>query len=187
MVTLLLADGFEEVEAISVIDYLRRANIDIYSVSISDQKLVKGAHSIYVQSDKVFNEINFDDVEMIILPGGEVGANNLSDSVDVINTLKKFNEQNKYIAAICASPAVVLKNNNLLGEKKVLCYKDKDLFEIVGSNLYEDFDNVNSLVDKNIITSKSPNTADAFALKIIEVLKGKDIKKSVSDDINCLN
>ena len=172
-VAVLLAEGFEEIEALTVVDILRRAAIHCDCVSISDKKEIKGAHDIIIKSDKNISEeiLSYD---MIVLPGGVLGAENLSNSETVLHTIRLFMKNDeKYVAAICASPAVVLSKIDLIKEKNITSYPGKDYEEILKNANYK---NETVVQDGNLITSRGPATTMAFAYKLVDVL-GKDSSK----------
>jgi len=167
MIYLFLAEGFEEIEALTVVDILRRANLEIETISISNNNIVKGSHNIEIKADKIFNEIDTNNIQMAILPGGMPGATNLYNHSGLKQLLLKLNDSNTLIAAICAAP-FVLGQFGILKSKKAICYpgfEDKlTEAKIVNENV---------VADKNVITSKGPGTAIEFALKIVEILKNK--------------
>ncbi|MGO1470554.1 MAG: DJ-1/PfpI family protein, partial [Tissierella sp.] len=99
-----LAEGFEEVEALTVVDYLRRVDIEVDTVSITKEKNVKGAHGIEVVGDKLLKDLNIDEYTGLVIPGGLPGATNLRDSKELIEIVEDFNKKEKLIAAICAGP-----------------------------------------------------------------------------------
>lgn len=172
-VAVLLAEGFEEIEALTVVDILRRAAIHCDCVSISDKKEIKGAHDIIIKSDKNISEeiLSYD---MIVLPGGVLGAENLSNSETVLHTIRLFMKNDeKYVAAICASPAVVLSKIDLIKEKNITSYPGKDYEEMLKNANYK---NETVVQDGNLITSRGPATTMAFAYKLVDVL-GKDSSK----------
>ena len=172
-VAVLLAEGFEEIEALTVVDILRRAAIHCDCVSISDKKEIKGAHDIIIKLDKNISEeiLSYD---MIVLPGGVLGAKNLSNSETVLHTIRLFMKNDKkYVAAICASPAVVLSKIDLIKEKNITSYPGKDYEEMLKNANYK---NETIVQDGNLITSRGPATAMAFAYKLVDVL-GKDSTK----------
>ena len=115
-----LANGFEEVEALTPVDVLRRAGIEVRTVSITGSEFVKGAHDVIIKADKVFGECKFDDADLLILPGGMPGATNLNDHQGLRNLLVEHNLRHKKIAAICAAP-LVLGGLGLLKDKKATC------------------------------------------------------------------
>ena len=106
-VSVILADGFEEIEALTVVDLLRRAQIYVGTVSATDEYIVHGAHGINVQTEDLFEEVNFVESDMIVLPGGMPGTTNLNDHAGVRRVVKDFYEEGKYVAAICAAPTVL--------------------------------------------------------------------------------
>lgn len=173
MLYIFLADGFEEIEAITTIDLLRRAQLKVSSVSISDKKEVTGAHGITIHADILFSEAKFEDAEMLILPGGMPGTDNLHKSA-LPQLLTDFNAQEKNIAAICAAP-LILGDLGILEGKKATCYPG---FESHLGNSYVG----GILVDsKNIITAKGPGVTFDFALSIIEKLCGKEMADKVAE------
>jgi len=166
MIYTLLAEGFEEIEALTVIDILRRAGIDVKTVSINDNITVCGAHNICVKADITVNEMK--DYDMIYLPGGYPGYVNLSNSKEVGSILKEAYKNNKKICAICAAPSILGKAGYLKG-KKACCFPS---FEesLTGADVC--FDDV--VTDGNIITSRGAGTAHKLGFKLVELYKGKD-------------
>jgi len=171
-VAIILADGFEEIEALTVNDILRRAGIISDLVSI-DKELVKSAHNLNVKADRIIDE-NIKDYDMVVLPGGLPGADNLAQNEIVIDIVKIFNEnEDKYIAAICASPAIVLKAAGIEKNKYITSYPGEK-FE----SLLEEANYLDELVvvDGNLITSRGPATTMLFAFKLVDVLGGDSDK-----------
>lgn len=166
-----LDNGFEEIEAITTIDLLRRAGIQLTTVSVVEHELVLGAHNIAVKADAIFENVDFSDAEMLILPGG---ATHLIDKKELCELLIEHNKQDKLIAAICAAPSV-LGQLSILEGKKATCYPG---FE---SYLGESY--IGSLVveSKNVITAKGPGLSADFAFRIIEALLGSDVADQVYD------
>lgn len=118
-VAILLADGFEEIEALSPFDVLKRAEIICDFISIKKDLYVKGAHDVTIKADRLIEEAgNLEEYDMVVLPGGMSGAKYLSESEKVLSFLKSFNENKKFIAAICASPALVLTKAGIVDNKK---------------------------------------------------------------------
>ena len=176
-VFIFLADGFEEIEAIAPIDILRRAELDVVTVSISDSKTVTGAHGIKVEADQLFTETTFGENDYYVLPGGYDGMLNLSAHQGVNELLTKQHNAGKKLAAICASPSVLGKLGILEG-KEAICYPGFE-GKLTGAVISK-----KSVVeDGNVITGKGPGVAVQFALKIVESLKGKETASQVSDSL----
>ena len=172
-----LADGFEEVEALTVVDVLRRIGISVETVSIMKSKTVMGAHDVPIVADKLFEDIKQDNVEMIVLPGGMPGATNLDSHVGLSKLIKEFAESAKPLSAICAAP-MVLGKRGILNNKKATCYPGFEKF--LHGAAY-----TNALVQKdgNIITGKGPGAAMDFAFTIAEqyvgLAKVKEVRKGM--------
>ena len=167
MVYLMLANGFEEIEALSVVDILRRGEIEIETVSVFNEEFVCGAHGIVVKTDKMFNEIS-EGYDMIVLPGGMPGTTNLQSSKELLSLLQTAYKSDKFIAAICAAP-MILGELGMLESKKATSYPG---FEKHLLNAELSIDNV--CVDCNVITSRGAGTAPEFAFKLLELLKSKE-------------
>lgn len=168
---LFLDNGFEEIEALTTVDLLRRANVEVTTVSVTGQPMVLGAHNIAVEADGVFDDIDFADAEMLILPGG---PSHLGDHHGLCELLVAHDAAGKMIAAICAAPAILGKLGILQG-KQATCYPG---FESALSESY-----VGGLVveSKNVITAKGPGLSADFAFCIIEHLAGSEIADQVYD------
>lgn len=177
MIYVHLATGFEEIEALTAVDLLRRADIQVQSVSIEDKKEVTGAHNITVAADILFEEADYDNCEMIVLPGGMPGTLNLQNHPGLSEKIDQFYGAGKYIAAICAAPMI-------LGAKGYLDGRDATIYtgmeEHLGKAVWEGAKAVKS---DHIITGKGPGCAIDFALMLIEVLKGKEASDAVKADI----
>ena len=177
-VLVFLAEGFEEVEALTVVDYLRRKDIKVDMVSITDDKNVKGAHDIVVTTDKRLS--NIDDVYKYhgaIIPGGMPGATNLRDNAKVIDIIERLNDKNRMIAAICAGP-IVLKRANIIDGIEVTSYPGFEQ-ELEGG-IYKEEPVVR---DGNIITARGPAFAVDFAIEIIDYLLGHEKAAELKEDI----
>ncbi|MBQ7531158.1 MAG: DJ-1/PfpI family protein [Paludibacteraceae bacterium] len=168
---LFLDNGFEEIEALTTVDLLRRANIELTTVSMTGAKQVTGAHRITVLADKLFDDCNFADAEMLILPGGPT---HLETHQNLCDLLIKHNAENKLIAAICAAPSV-LGRLGILEGKQATCYPGFESFlgeSYIGGLVVE---------SKNVITAKGPGLSSDFAFCIIEKLAGSEIADAVYD------
>ncbi|MDD2855562.1 MAG: DJ-1/PfpI family protein [Desulfuromonadaceae bacterium] len=168
-----LAHGFEEIEALTVVDILRRAEIDVVMAGLINVS-VTGAHDITVHADTTIDMVNAADFDMIILPGGQPGTDNLNSDARVHALLHEFNAKQKTIAAICASP-IVLAAAGLLTDRTATCYPTYST-RLTGA-VYEDKPVV---CDGNIITSKGPGTAISFGLEITSRLAGRDAADKIS-------
>ena len=165
MVYVMLADGFEEIEALAVVDVLRRVVIDVYMVSVTDKTNVTGAHKIQVIADLTIKEAALEDADMIVMPGGMPGTQSLYDNSILEKALETRVKKKKWIAAICAAPFIIGKRGYLEG-KEATCFPgyEKDL---KGAKL----SNQKVVISDHFITSKGPGTSLHFAYAIVSVLK----------------
>lgn len=174
---ILLATGFEETEAITIIDLLRRANYEIKIVSISANNEVEGSHGIKIIADSILMQEDFKDTDAIILPGGVPGVPNLAANERVLNLIKEFFTTDKYIIAICAAPFVLEKAGILKG-KKITCFpswEDKiSSAEIIHQNV---------VVDGKVITGRGVGAAIEFSLKIVEIFSSKEESEKLRKNI----
>lgn len=176
-VLLAVADGSEDIEMTTILDLLRRARINVKLVSVMTQRQVTLAHGLEVRADALLADVLDDDFDAIVLPGGMPGAEHLATNPTLVNMLKEQNAKGEVVAAICAAPAVVLAKHGLLAGKQAVAYPGFEEGIEQGGGQYVDQPVV---VDANIITSKGPATAMAFALKLIEVLVGEVAAKEVA-------
>lgn len=169
-----LAQGFEEIETVTIIDVLRRGGIEVKVVSLKDE-IVEGAHSVKIVSDTIIDHIELSNFDAIIIPGGNPGFINLRNDSRVIELIKRAYISNKLIAAICAGPAV-LSDAGILKNKYCTIYPgmEEELEKGQGKVKKELV-----VVDKNIITSQGPATALLFAIKIVEKILGKEVAESI--------
>ncbi|HLO59468.1 MAG TPA: DJ-1 family glyoxalase III [Bacteroidales bacterium] len=169
------AEGFEEVEAITPVDVLRRAGCEVVMVSVTGKKEVTSKRGVVVIADKNFDEINYDEADMIVLPGGQPGANNLNKHEGLKKQIVNFNAQGKFVAAICAAP-LVFGSAGILKGKKATCFPGTEP-QLTGANC------TGTLVeiDGNIITGKGPGVAMAFSLALVEKLQGKPVADEVKE------
>lgn len=177
-VAIFLATGYEMGEAIIIIDLLRRANIIVDLISIEASLKIKSSHNVFITCEKLITDINDFDYKMLILPGGKVGVENLNKNEILREMLTIFaKDNNRFIAAICAAPKI-LNDLRLVDNKKITHYPEINI----------NFNKVISLdkkvvVDENIITGRSIGTVFEFALKLIEILKGKSISEQVKKQL----
>lgn len=162
-----IAEGFEEIEAISIIDVLRRAEISTTVVSVSSDFIVTGSHGIKILCDNLFENINYSEIDMIVLPGGMPGSANLNRHEELKKQILQFNSEKKALAAICAAP-MVFGNLGILKNKSATCYPgfENELYDAKVSTK-------NVEQSGQIITGKGAGVAIIFALQIVELFKGK--------------
>ncbi len=173
-IAILLADGFEEIEALTPKDVLTRAGFICDLVSIKENNVVRSTHEVCILADKVMSACgNFSEYDMIILPGGMPGAKFLAESEKVLNVVKDFNNQGKYIGAICAAPALVLSKAGIAVNREVTSYPGME--DYLSDSVYKE-DAV--VQDNNLITSRGPATALKFAYRLVDVLGGNSEKIS---------
>lgn len=180
MVYLFLADGFETIEALTVVDMVRRAKIDIETVSIMDTKQVVSAHQIPVTADRMLGEVVDQEADMYVFPGGIPGTPNLRANETLMEMLQKQYDADKYIAAICAAPALIFENLGYLKGKKATCYPSFDEQLVSGG---VELNPVGAVIDGNIITGRAMGTAIDFASAIISVLDSKEKAQEIEDAI----
>ena len=171
----LLADGNETIELLTVVDYLRRADIKIDMVSTTGSKRLLTSQNVSYEADFLLEEINPDDYDGLYIPGGTKGAESLRDNEKVIEIIKKFDKENKLIAAICAGPIVLDRAGVLVNKKATSFPTVKKELENVGS--YVDDEIV--VTDGNITTSRGAAVTNYLALRLVEIIKGKDAKELV--------
>lgn len=177
MVLIHLAEGFEEVEALTVVDVLRRAGVDAETVSVSGAQTVCGTHGIEVKADLLFDEADYEACEMIVLPGGLPGATNLRDHAGLTARIREFAKAGKNLAAICAAP-LVFGTCGILEGKEATIYPGMEA-ELAGAKATGE----NVTVCGNIITGKGPALAMEFALALVEKLKGVQVRENVAEGL----
>ena len=170
---LFLAPGFEEIEALATVDVLRRAGMEVCTVAVNNGSIsVKGAHGVSVEADILDSDADFSDAEWLICPGGMPGATNLAESPVVTNALKEQFSRGGKIAAICASPAIVLEPLGILAGKSATCYPGMEGY-------IKSADTVNTPVVAHdcLITGNGPASTIGFALAIVRNSMGEDVAK----------
>ncbi len=169
-----LATGFEEIEAVATIDVLRRGEVDTVIVSMTENYLVEGAHGISVNADKLFEEADFSDGSMLILPGGMPGASNLNAHEGLKSLIMQYHSEGKRLAAICAAP-LVFGSLGILEGRNATCYPSFEP-QLTGAIITGEA----VVRDGNIITGKGPGFAVDFGLQIVAELKGQAQMKEVA-------
>lgn len=173
-----MADGCEEIEGLTVVDLLRRAEIEIDMVSINGKKTADGAHGISFSTDTDISEIDWDSYDALICPGGLPGTNYLAENEILVGKLREFKENGKLIAAICAAPALIFGENGLVDGSEATCYPGLEDKLKGAKALTEEV-----VVSKNVITSRGMGTAIPFALAIVSYIKDEDTAKKLGESI----
>ena len=170
-----LAEGFEMIEALSVVDVFRRAGAQVDIAATGDNLKVKSSHNVEILADRKLIDCRNETYDLIVLPGGIPGAQNLKDSVVLVDLLKKQNRENKLYGAICASPALVLEPHGLLEGKKATCHP------LFADKLSSDEHAGEGVVfDQNCVTSRGAGTSIDFGLELVGILMGEEKKKEVA-------
>ena len=170
-----LAEGFEEIEAVTVIDLLRRAGFEIVTAALK-RNPVTGAHNITVFADRLLDEILDEKFNAVVLPGGMPGSTNLKNDQRIIAIIQKISKSGGLTAAICAAP-IVLENAGIMKDKKYTCYPGYEK-EISGHYI-----NNETVSDGSVITGKGAGCAIGFSLKIIEYLKDAETARKINEQI----
>ena len=177
MVYVLLGTGFEEIEALTPVDLLRRAGVDVKTVGLNG-RTVYGSHGIGVEADITVDELDVQDAEMIVLPGGLGGVASIRGCSKALEAVKAVFDAGRYVAAICAGPTV-LANLGLLTGVRATCYPG----QIPNMKDAQVVENAACVTDGKAITGTSAGTAVPFALALIEALKGADAAGVIADQI----
>lgn len=175
-VAVLLADGFEEIEAITVVDVLRRADVRVRTLALKD-KTVRGAHGITVEADGLLDQETNKDWDMLVLPGGQPGANTLRDDPRVSSLIEHQLGHRRHVAAICAAP-IALGAHGMLKGRYATCYPG---FEDQLQGVH--FKHESVVIDGELTTSRGPGTAMEFALTLLEQLKSRAEATKIRSDL----
>ncbi len=175
-IVVFLADGFEEVEAVTPIDYLRRSGAEVITAGVNGRK-IKGSHGITLEADLPAESVDFQP-DCIVLPGGMPGASNLAASKTVNQICLAAASSKKILAAICAAPAVIFGPLGLLDGKSFTCYPGFEERVPAGKAVKS-----RVVVDGNIITARAAGTAGEFSMAIIKALCGGDKAKSIAEAV----
>ena len=176
-VCVLLADGFEEIEGLTVVDLLRRAKIYVDTISIMDDYIVHGAHGINVQTEDLFDEVDFDEFDMVVLPGGMPGTLNLKEHEGLRNLIGEFDKKKKYLAAICAAPSI-LSELGILKGRKACAYPSFEEGLDCAQVVHEA-----AVTDGHVTTGRGMGAAIPFALKLTELLCGTEKANEIAESI----
>ncbi|GGY46738.1 thiazole biosynthesis protein ThiJ [Bacterioplanes sanyensis] len=179
-VVVFIADGSEEIETLTCIDVLRRAGIDTTVAAASSQTQITAAHGVRVQADCVAADCQQQQWDAVVLPGGMPGAENLNKHPAVKDIVMRQHEREGWIAAICASPAVVLADYQLLNGRRATCYPgfEEKLLESATMCVTEPI-----IVDGHFITSRGPATAMVFALRVVAAVAGDEKAHGIAKDL----
>ena len=182
------ADGFEDIEALSPVDYLRRAGVEVITVGVkgrpfNDTMIVTSSHNVPMIMDMSFDAYlkQFGDniPDCVICPGGGKGAINLSENTTLLSHLEKAWDKERLVAAICAAPAVVLGKTKIPAGKKWTCYPD---MEGESKAEYQNgYSNKVFVTDGNLVTSRGPGAAEEFAMELVRILTGEEVYRKVHD------
>ncbi len=169
-----IAPGFEEIETITAVDILRRAGARV-TLAGTVPGILKGSRNTRLEPDELLDNIGEKEFDLIFLPGGQPGTDNLKKDARIEKILRRMQNQDKYISAICAAPTV-LKKAGILKDKSMTCHPS------VKSG-FDHYVNNRVVVDEKVITSQSPGTAMEFSLKLVEILFGVDRLKKVNEGV----
>lgn len=178
MTYVFLANGFEEIEALTAVDLLRRANVPVQTVGVGGRQIV-GSHQIPVMADIEESEISLDDLEMVVLPGGLPGTPNLEQSQIVKDTVVACYEKGAYVAAICAAPSILGHMGLLKGRRATV--SDGFISDIIGAQYTGEL----VTMDGKIITGRGPMAAVAFALQLTDLLAEKEAAEKLRNLMRC--
>ena len=176
-VCIFLAEGFEEIEALTVADILRRAGIETSLVSVTGKHQVTSSHNITVLADAIFEEIDFTQADMIVLPGGMPGTLNLESHKGLMAQVDKFYEEGKWLAAICAAPSI-FGHKGMLAGKKACSFPDFES-HLEGAQVVRD----EVSVAGKMITSRGMGTAMDLGLAIVERFKGREVADKLAETV----
>ncbi|MCQ2597276.1 MAG: DJ-1/PfpI family protein [Treponema sp.] len=191
MVAVFLAEGFEELEALSSVDYLRRAKVDVVLVAVTsnnpaDPRIVRSSHNVSVIADVTLEDFlgRYENSlpDAIFFPGGLPGATNLAASAEIKKLILDCYEKGKYVTAMCASPALVLAPTGILKGKNWTCYPGMEAD--VDPEAVEDSTHCSGVpfvTDGNIVTGSGPGTAEQFAMELVRIFAGEETAAKVHD------
>jgi 4-methyl-5(b-hydroxyethyl)-thiazole monophosphate biosynthesis len=169
-----LANGFEELEAISVVDVLRRGGVEVVTASIHDSADVKGAHGVFVRADALFSEVSGGEYDAVVLPGGGEGTENLMNSDAVFRLLKRMDSEGRLVCAICAAPTVLVEAGVVAPGIHVTCYPTCQM------QLDRQWTPAPVVAEGNVITGQAPGSALLFGLVVLQALAGDKVAQKVA-------
>ncbi len=169
-----LAQGFEDIEAVTIIDVLRRGKVEVVTASLTDDKAVKSAHGIVMMADALFSEAAEAEYDAVVLPGGGEGTENLKRSRDVIERLRRQAEEGRLLAAICAAPTVLETAGVVPPGIQMTCYPSCQM------ELERPWTPAPVVHDANFLTGQAPGTATLFSLVLLQILEGEAVSRKVA-------
>ena len=173
-----LANGFEEVEALTIVDVLIRGGVDVTTVSITDNENVTGAHGITVVANQVWDEADFSDADVLLLPGGMPGTSNLFEKSELCELVKQHAESGKLTGAICAAPLILGGLGLLRGGRNATCYPGFEQYLTDANYTQEVY-----TVDGNIITGNGPAAALPFSYAVLRAIQGEETANTVAEQM----
>ncbi|MBQ7926780.1 MAG: DJ-1/PfpI family protein [Lachnospiraceae bacterium] len=176
-IAMFFSEGYEEVEAIAVVDICRRCGLEIDMVSITEEPFVKSSHGIVVGMDKTFSQVDFGEYDMLVLPGGLKGTQGLEAFEPLMEQIDRFYEKGKYIGAICAAPSI-FGHRGILKGRKACCYPGFEQ-ELTGATVSRE----NVAVDGHVVTSRGMGTATDFGLAIAAIFCGQDKAEEIKQQV----
>jgi len=180
MVYVLLADGFEEIEAIAPVDLLRRVDVEVKTVSLTNDLMVRGGHDIVIKADITIEQIEFASLEMLVLPGGLGGVSKIADTPAAMDLILKVWKAEKKLAAICAAPKLLAQLGIISG--LVVCHPSvKDDVINAGGVILSDRQ---SAYDNNLITGKAAGSSIEFALELVAVMRDRETSDKIRNMIS---
>jgi len=180
MVYVLLAKGFEEMEALAPVDLLRRVDVEVTTVSLTEDLMVPGGHDIYVKADITLEQVDFDALEMLVVPGGLGGVNTIAETPAAMDLILKVWQAEKKLAAICAAPKLLAKLDILKG-MSVVCHPsvNNEIMNAGGRLLH----NKQATCDRNLITGKAAGSSIEFALELVAVMRDRETSDAIRHSI----
>ena len=176
-VAVFFGTGYEEIEALTVVDILRRADVETTMVSVTEERSVTGSHSVSVAMDALLLEVDFNSLDVIVLPGGMPGTKNLEACEALMKQVDAFMAQGKIVAAICAAPSILGHRGYLKGRKA--CSFPNFESHLEGAEVMDQ----PAVIDGNIVTGRGMGAAVPFALAILEMLQGKEAAEKMAENI----
>jgi len=176
MVYVLLAKGFEEIEAVTPVDLLRRVDVDVKMVSLTQDLMVKGGHDICIKADITLEQVDFDALEMLVLPGGLGGVNTIASNPQAMDLIQKVWKAEKMLAAICAAPTLLAKLDIIKG-LSVVCHPSvsNEIMNAGGRLLH----NKQVVCDGCLITGKAAGSSTEFSLELIATMRDRDTAEKI--------